>query len=81
MDKTKIFSDGFSKGSKDFSVMLIDIVNFILLSIVYFVGVGSVSIIGKVFRKNFLDLKSNKKSSWKLRNLSKIPLEEYYRTF
>ncbi|MEK6984227.1 MAG: hypothetical protein AABX33_06660 [Nanoarchaeota archaeon] len=58
------------------------IVNFILLFIVYLIGVGSVSIIMKLFRRHFLELKKqNKHSNWQGRNVEKEPLEKYYRTF
>ena len=59
-----------------------NIINFILLSIVYFIGIGSVSIVMKLFGKHFLELKKqNKKSNWHEHRVEKQPLEEYYRTF
>lgn len=57
------------------------IVNFILLGIVYFVGIGITSIIFKLFGKHFLDLKNNKASYWEERNLSKEPIEKYHRMY
>lgn len=57
-------------------------VNFILLLIVYFIGVGSVSLISKLFGKHFLELKKqNRKSSWVEHKLTKKQLESYHRTF
>jgi len=64
------------------SKLISGIVNFILLSIVYFIGVGLVSISAKIFRKHFLELKrQNKSSNWHEHKVTKQPLEKYYRTF
>ena len=64
------------------SKVVSNVVNFILLSVVYFIGICSVSIIMKLFRKHFLELKKqNKKSNWHKHKLTKQSLENYYRTF
>ena len=64
------------------SKLISGIVNFVLLSIVYFVGIGVVSVSAKLFRRHFLELKKqNKKSNWHEHKLTKQPLENYYRTF
>jgi len=58
------------------------IVNCILLSLVYFVGIGIVSLVMKLFGKHFLKLKKqNRMSNWDDHELTKQPLENYYRTF
>ena len=58
------------------------IINFVLLSLVYLVGIGTVSIFAKIFGKHFLDIKKqNRKSNWYEHKLEKQPLEKYYRTF
>ena len=58
------------------------IVNFILLSLVYFIGIGSVSIVMKLFGRLFLELKKkNSKSNWHEHKVAKQPLEQYCRTF
>ncbi len=58
------------------------IVNFALLSIAYFIGIGIVSLAAKIFGKHFLDIKKhNKKSNWQAHKIEKEPLEKYYRTF
>lgn len=80
MNKAAIFIKGFKQGFRSFSLLITDIVNFILLSIVYFIGVGIVSIIAKMLGKHFIDLKNNG-SSWVARKLKKRPMEEYYRMF
>lgn len=62
--------------------LMSDIVNFLLLSAVYFAGIGSVSIIMRLFGRHFLELKmQNKKSNWHEYKVTKQPLEKYYRTF
>lgn len=64
------------------SKLVSTIVNFILLSIVYFIGIGIVSIPAKLFGKHFLELKKqNKSSNWHEHKVTKEPLEKYYRTF
>ena len=58
------------------------IVNFILLALVYFISICIVSIPAKLFRRHFLDLKrQNKSSNWQEHKVTKQPLENYYRTF
>lgn len=77
------FWNGFKKGQKDFGDNLATLVNSILLSLVYIVGFGLTFIFAKLFKKNFLELnlERNGKSYWKDLNLSRKPLEEYYRQF
>ena len=61
---------------------LSSIVNFVLLGLVYFIGIGVVSTASKLFRKHFLELKkTDKKSNWHEHRVEKQPLEKYYRTF
>ncbi|MBS3140787.1 hypothetical protein J4405_01420 [Candidatus Woesearchaeota archaeon] len=61
---------------------IINIVNFILLLPVYFIGVGITSIIAKLFKKGFLNLKKeNKKSYWTNNEVKKGEIEDYYRQF
>lgn len=43
---------------------LASVTNFILLSIVYFLGIGSTSLVAKVFNKSFLFSKNKKQSSF-----------------
>jgi hypothetical protein len=83
MKKINEFLKGLKEGQKLFGETIAIIINSLLLTIVYFVGVGLTSIIAKLFRKSFLDLKleKNSKTYWSELNLSKKPLEEYYRQF
>ncbi|MBW2974837.1 hypothetical protein KY366_03900 [Candidatus Woesearchaeota archaeon] len=83
MNYMKLFWKGFLKGSKRFGNRITQIINLILLSIVYFIGVGITSILAKIFRKHFLKIKLDKtaESYWEPLNLGKKPIEEYYRQF
>lgn len=78
--KLKIFGTGLKHGFRNFSHLITDVINFVLLLLVYITGVGIVSVISKISGKHFLDLKS-KGPSWVTRKLKKRPIEEYYRMF
>jgi len=56
------------------------IINFILLAIVYFIGIGLTSIIAKsIFKKHFLDIKGN--NNWiSIKNESK-KIEDHERMY
>ena len=77
------FWKGIKKGQKEFGECIAVIINTILLSIVYFIGVGLTSIFAKLFGKHFLDLQVNggKHTCWFELNLNKKPIQEYYRQF
>lgn len=83
MNNFKILLKGFWAGFKSFGYLLGEVVNFILLTLVYFVGVGITSVIAKIFNRHFLALKKPKKPStyWVDLNLTKEPKENYYRQF
>ncbi|MGV8141797.1 MAG: hypothetical protein ACP5NW_05135 [Candidatus Woesearchaeota archaeon] len=75
-------SEEFLKGFKDFGVIITTIVNSILLSITYILGVGITSIIARASGKRFLDVKKEKKKTyWKDYNLKKEDKDKYYRQF
>ena len=62
--------------------VIASVINFILLALVYFIGIGIVSLIMKIFGKHFLELnKNNSKSNWHEHKVTKQPLENYFRTF
>jgi len=81
MERVKLFFKGFYEGFKSFGLVISTIVNFILLMIVYFTAVGLTSIIGKIFKKEFLNSKKRKKTYWKNRKLEKMSLKESKRMF
>ncbi len=76
------FGRGIWKGQKEFGETIGSIVNTILLSVVYLIGVGLTSIVAKISKKHFLDLEREKVDSyWEELNLGKKKKEEYYRQF
>lgn len=77
------FFNGLKNGQKLFGEDITQIINFILLTIVYFIGVGLTSIVAKLVGKSFLELEidKTKESYWEELNLSKTELNEYYRQF
>ena len=80
--KLKQFFKGVKRGMKEFGNGIAIIINSILLTIVYFIGVGVTSLIAKALGKHFLETKMSKKGSyWHDLNLKKKPVEEYYRQF
>ena len=84
MGKIGDFFIGFNRGQKDFGETIAAIVNSALLSVVYAFGVGSTSIVAKIFGKKFIDLKPSDKieSYWEELNLtSERPKEVYFRQF
>lgn len=74
----------FKKILKPFEILskiVSSIVNFILLSFVYFIGVGLTSLIAKISNKKFLDLKKeNKDSYWEDKEVSN-KFEDHFRQF
>lgn len=81
MNKIREFISGFKKGTTSFGENLATIVNSVLLTFVYLVGIGLTSLAAKLFKKSFLDLEPKKDSYWTDLNLGKKPTEEYYRQF
>jgi len=81
MAKVKEIFDEFMEGSKMFGELISAIVNLLLLSIVYFIGVGLTSIFAMVFGKKFIDDKATKDSYWEELNLTTQSFKEYYRQF
>ncbi len=61
------------------SKLISSVINSILLSIVYLIGVGSTSIIAKLSKKHFLDLNESNGTYWKDLNLKKKQIKNYYR--
>jgi len=79
----KEFFKGIRKGQKSFGEDIQSIINFFMLTFVYFVGIGLTSIFAKIFGKHFLELNFDKKTEtyWSELNLTKKSMEEYYRQF
>ncbi|MBI3032858.1 hypothetical protein HYY69_05250 [Candidatus Woesearchaeota archaeon] len=83
MSNFKLFFRGFKKGTTLFGYTIAGIVNTLLLMIAYVLGVGITSIIAKICKKHFLELKLNKqaKTYWQDLNLKTSSREEYVRQF
>ncbi len=81
--KWKNFYKGFKEGRDYFSSLTSAIVNSVLLSVVYFIGIGFTSIFAKIFGKNFLDLKhkNDMNSYWEELNLEKKENAYYFKQF
>ena len=78
-----LFLNGFKSGMKNFSSSISCIINFILLSSVYIIGVGLTAVFARSVNKHFLDMKlcHEKDSYWSDLNLKKRSIEKYYRQF
>ena len=82
MNQIKTFAKGFVAGFKSFGLTFSNGVNYVLLSAVYFFGVGFTSLTAKLLRKNFLDMSpAKRKSQWVDRKENTESLEDYYRQF
>jgi large-conductance mechanosensitive channel len=83
MEKIKVFINSYKKGLKVFGEHIALLVNFILLTFVYFFAVGPTALIARLFKKQFLDLKLSKKSKsyWTKTNLEEKNSESYYQQF
>jgi len=78
----KQFYKGFKAGMRMFGENIVFIINTLLLTFVYLIGVGLTSILAKIMGKHFLDTKLSKKDTyWNNLKLKKKPIEEYYRQF
>jgi len=82
----KIITDffiGFKKGQKLFGNTIASVVNTILLTFVYIIGVGGTAIASKIIKKEFLQKEINpkRKSYWLDLNLEKKKMEEYYKQY
>lgn len=79
----KEFLNEFKHGQKLFAETIAVLINSFLLTLVYFIGIGLTSITAKIFKKQFLDMKISRKCNtyWEDLNLTKKPMEDYYRQF
>ncbi len=83
MNALREFLDGFVQGFKNFGKAFSNTINYVLLSFVYFFGVGLTSLFAKLLGKHFLELKpdSERKSYWVDRKIAKQSLEDHKRQF
>jgi hypothetical protein len=73
----------FAEGFRRFGARIGLIVNMVLLSVVYLIGVGVTSVVAKLAGKRFFPAKmsSSKKTYWSELDKKKQPLERSYRQF
>ncbi len=79
----KKFFNEIKKGQKNFGEDIQSIINFIILTFIYFIGVGITSIFAKILNKHFLKLKISKdaKTYWQDYGKGDKKMEEHYRQF
>jgi len=77
------FLRGFKKGINEFELAIQSLVNIILLSFVYFFGVGLSFFLSKILGKTLIkkDILFDEKSYWDDLNLKSGEKEKYYRQF
>jgi len=76
------FAGGFRHGFADFGHGVSYVVNFLLLSVVYVIGVGAVSLLTKAFGKKYMDFGFKKSSSYYTeKNMGGGSAEDYLRQF
>lgn len=78
-----IFFKGIRSGQKKFGDSIAAVINSILLTFVYSIGVGITFVFAKILGKNFLDLKFEKgrESYWEELNLGREEIDKCYRQF
>jgi len=82
MEKTKLFLDGFAKGFGTIGKTVAEIINFVLLCIIYFVGIGLAYLFTKISGTTLIYLdKKNTKSYYKTQKIGKENIEEYYKQY
>jgi large-conductance mechanosensitive channel len=78
----KSFLIGIKDGFHAFGQHISNGINFIILAIVYYLGIGLVSLIAKITGKKFLKMSKNGKDSyWDEKKLGTLPRDHYYRMF
>ena len=77
------FLKGLREGFKDFGHLINNIINSLLLTVLYFIAIGPTSIILKIVKKRLLLLKKSENSAtyWTDYNLKSEPEDNYYRQF
>jgi len=76
------FLKGFLAGMRGFGRSISMVINVILLSVVYFLGVGMTSLVAKLTGKRFLDLREFRKESyWLDLETKKKSINDYYKQF
>ena len=69
------------RGQKIFSEDINSIINFVLLTFIYLVGVGFTSLFAKIMGKHFLKFKTEKSPSYWSNLKLNYKKEDYYKQF
>ena len=77
----RAFFRGMRAGMKYFGEGVSGIVNALLLTLIYLVGIGTTALIAKCCRKQFLPGSEKHASYWEHLGLKTRKREEYYRQF
>lgn len=80
MIRNNLFLKSFVRGFQAFGMHVTTVVNFVLLLIVYFVGIGLTSLFGKAARKRFMELNPQSETYWTELKLS-YKKEDYKKMF
>ncbi|MCX6709904.1 MAG: hypothetical protein NTV63_03040 [Candidatus Woesearchaeota archaeon] len=76
------FFRGFIKGFKRVGENAAVFINSIILSVVYFLGIGLTAIFAKAFRKHFIKVKKpNSATYWEEREKVSGKIEDYFDQF
>lgn len=77
----KDFATGAREGARAFADLVADSINLLLLFLVYFVGVGLVSIVAKLTGKHFLDFGKGGRETYWTRIIKQPQKDDFYRMF
>ncbi|QQG39505.1 MAG: hypothetical protein HYS81_03930 [Candidatus Aenigmatarchaeota archaeon] len=78
----KEFATGFKSGFQGFGHFVSDVVNFVLLTFVWLIGIGPASVLGKFTGKKFLDMELvMRESYWVAYVVKTEPLESYEKQY
>ena len=82
MPKARHFFSGFSEGFGNFGRGVSTAVNCVILSIVYFLGVGTTVLAARLKRKHFLEIEPKEKTSYFTDgDMKRKEKDSYYRQF
>jgi len=80
--RIKLFLEGFGHGFKSFGAIIANIVNTILLVLIYFIGVGIAALIVKLTRQELMSVEKKKISSYyKSNKPEKQSIEDFYKQY
>ena len=82
MRRLKLFLKGFFDGFRITGVFVSTIINFLLLCVVYLVGIGAAAIITKISGISLMTLGKKQKSSYYLnKKIGRGKIDDYYNQF